>query len=304
MAPRFHTRDAALFLSKHHSAVLSLLSHTLSIESYYFAKNKVYSTENDLEIRSLNKTTEIVDIKSERRGGNYSLVSIDMLNEFKKTKTGDVVFFINRRGTSSYVGCNDCGNVLKCPNCKLSLTHHQDKNILKCHYCKFSEPMPIICKKCRGVNVAAHGGGTQLAEELRKKIIKLGDRLDYDATASPREADTEISLDDVSENLFEDIQTLQPFGQINPSPVFLIKNVFIRDLKKVSSNGDHIKMRLSKNEFFGGYDRSSVGAIYFRAGENGFKAGDKIDVLAELQENIWNERRNIELRIVDAVKTE
>ncbi len=182
MAPRFHTRDAALFLSKHHGAQLSLLAHTLSIESYYFAKNKVYSTADDLQIKSLNKTTEIIDMKSEWRGGNRSLMSVDVLNEFKKNTTGDVVFFLNRRGTAGYVGCRDCGNVLKCPHCKLSLNYHQDKNILTCHYCqrrsestpygegKFSEPMPVACKNCRGVNVATHGAGTQLAEELIKKI--------------------------------------------------------------------------------------------------------------------------------------
>lgn len=176
MAPRFHTRDAALFLSKHHGAELSLLSHTLSVESYYFAKNKVYSTENNLQIQPLNKTTEIVDMKSQWRGGNYSLVSTDVLEEFKKNKTGDVVFFLNRRGTASYVGCRDCGNVLKCPRCKLSLTFHQDKNILSCHYCRFAEPMPSVCKKCNGVNVSTHGAGTQLAEELIKKITaKTGD---------------------------------------------------------------------------------------------------------------------------------
>lgn len=170
MAPRLHTRDAALFLSRHHGTELSLLSHTLSVESYYFAKKKVYNTTHDLIIPSLNKTTEIIDIKSERRGGNYSLVSVDVLNEFKKNKTGDVVFFLNRRGTAGYVGCRDCGNVLKCPHCKLSLTYHQNKNILSCHYCQFSEPMPVVCKKCNGVNVATFGAGTQLAEELLKKI--------------------------------------------------------------------------------------------------------------------------------------
>lgn len=170
MAPRFHTRDAALFLSKHHGAALSLLSHTLSIESYYFAKNKVYDTTSDLEIQSINKTTEIVDMKSEWRGGNRSLMSIDVLDEFKKNKTGDVVFFLNKRGTSGYVGCGDCDHVTKCPNCKLSLTYHQNKNILNCHYCKFSEPMTPVCKKCHGVNVSTHGAGTQLAEELINKI--------------------------------------------------------------------------------------------------------------------------------------
>jgi primosomal protein N' (replication factor Y) len=176
MAPRFHTRDAALFLSKHHGAELSILSHTLSVESYYFAKSKVYSTDHDLEIKSLNKTTEIVDMKSQWRGGNHSLMSIDVLEEFKRIKTGHVVFFLNRRGTSSYVACRDCGEVLRCPHCKLSLTYHQDKKVLKCHYCKFLQPLPTACKKCSGVNIAAHGSGTQMAEELIKKITdKISD---------------------------------------------------------------------------------------------------------------------------------
>ncbi|HSR88948.1 MAG TPA: primosomal protein N' [Candidatus Udaeobacter sp.] len=176
MAPRLHTRDAALFLSKHHNAALSILSHTPAIESYYFAKNKVYDTDNDLKIKPLNKTTEIIDMKSEKRGGNYSLVSIDTMEELKKTKTGDIVFFLNRRGSASYVGCQDCGNVLKCPNCKLALTYHQDKKTLVCHYCNFSENLPTICQKCQGVNISTLGAGTQLAEELIKKITaKLSD---------------------------------------------------------------------------------------------------------------------------------
>ncbi len=172
MAPRFHTRDAALFLSKHHGAELSLLSHTLSIESYYFAKNKVYDTENDLQIKSINKTTEIVDMKSQWRGGNHSLMSTDALEELRKIKTGDIVFFLNRRGTASYVGCRDCGDVLKCPQCKLSLTYHQDKKILRCHYCKFSQPLPSVCKNCNSVDIATRGAGTQLAEELVRKITE------------------------------------------------------------------------------------------------------------------------------------
>lgn len=172
MAPRFHTRDAALFLSKHHSAQLSLLSHTLSVESYFFAKNKVYTSENGLQLDTLSKTTEILDTKTERRGGNYSLISLDVLNELKKNKTGDIVFFLNRRGTAGYVGCQDCDNVLKCPNCKLALTYHQYKKNLNCHYCKFSVEMPSVCEKCKSVNISTYGAGTQLADELIKKITE------------------------------------------------------------------------------------------------------------------------------------
>jgi primosomal protein N' len=171
MAPRFHARDAALFLSKHHAAELSFLSHTPSVESYYFAKNKVYDTKHDLQIKPVNKPLEIVDMKSERRSRNYSLISATVLEEFRRRGSdGDAVFFLNRRGTTSYVGCRDCGNILKCPKCEFSLTYHQDKNTLKCHYCEFFKPMPSVCETCKGVNVAMYGAGTQLAEELIKKI--------------------------------------------------------------------------------------------------------------------------------------
>lgn len=154
---------------------------------------------------------------------------------------------------------------------------------------------------------ALSGGFSMLPDniaKLKEKIVELGDSLNYDGAESPREAEIKINLQDVSDSLFEDIQLLQPFGQENRAPVFLVKNIFIRDLKKVGNNGDHIKMKLGKDGFFNGYDKTAIGAIYFRGGLNGFKAGDKIDILAELQENIWNERRNIELKIVDAVKQE
>ena len=86
------------------------------------------------------------------------------------------------------------------------------------------------------------------------------------------------------------MHTLEPFGQGNPRPLFLVRNAFIRDIRRVGG-GNHIKMRLGER---------GVGAIYFRARQNGFGAGDRIDILAELQENVWNGKRSIELRIINA----
>lgn len=185
MAPRLHARDGAVFLAKHHGAKLWLLAHTPAVETYYFAQKKVYAGKN-LDLKPLNKQPEIIDMRAERRAKNYSLISIDLLKKFQAVKDGDVFFFLNRRGTASYVGCRDCGNVLKCPSCHLSLTYHQNSGLLDCHYCGHSEPMPAACQKCRGVNVAMYGAGTQLAEELIKKILPPNDgrvviRIDSDA---------------------------------------------------------------------------------------------------------------------------
>ncbi len=186
MAPRLHTRDAALFLSTSHGAELTLLSHTPTVETLFFAQKKVYAGGH-IDVKPIRKEIQIVDMRAQRRLKNFSLMSHDLLEAFQKIKTGDIFLFINRRGTLSYVGCQDCGNVLKCPNCHFSLTYHQDTGRLSCHFCQYSEHMSLECKKCQGTNINMFGAGTQLAEELIKKIVPKNDtrpiiRIDSDET--------------------------------------------------------------------------------------------------------------------------
>jgi primosomal protein N' (replication factor Y) len=187
MAPRFHTRDAALFLSKHHGAPIHLLAHTPSVETMFFSEKNVYARAGT-PIEPIRKPTQIVDMRAQRRLKNFSLLSHDALEEFNSHPTGDIFFFINRRGTVGYVGCQDCGTVLQCPHCNISLTYHQKNNTLNCHYCGWSEPMLSQCKKCAGTNVNMYGAGTQLAEDLVKKIMNAADtrtivRIDSDQDA-------------------------------------------------------------------------------------------------------------------------
>ncbi len=176
MAPRFHTRDAALFLSKNHGATLTLLSHSPSVESFFFAQKKVYESER-LEVRPFTKPVRLVDMRTERRGKNFSLLSHDVFEGFKKVDTGDIFFFINRRGTVNYVMCRDCRYVCTCPTCKRSLTCYQKTGELRCQYCNYSEPMPLACPNCGGVDMSMFGAGTQLAEDLIRKIA--GEKKDY-----------------------------------------------------------------------------------------------------------------------------
>lgn len=160
------------------------------------------------------------------------------------------------------------------------------------------------------------GGFSILPENivpLKEKLEGAGAGLNAGAGPVGIEAEAELSLDDAGEVTFELVKALEPFGQGNPRPLFLIRNVKIADIRRVGADGSHLKMKLGPRY---------IGAIYFRAplealgenktsasnglpltgraGENGFKIGDTIDVMAELSENVWNGSRNIELRLIDA----
>lgn len=138
------------------------------------------------------------------------------------------------------------------------------------------------------------GGFAALPENLprlKEKLESIGQEFDFTKTPAILEIDVELSLDEAGEVTFELVRMLEPFGQGNPQPAFLIRGAKIADIRKVGLGGKHLKMKLGPRY---------IGAIYFGAGENGFRIGDFIDVVAEMQENIWNGSKNIELRIIDA----
>ena len=57
---------------------------------------------------------------------------IDKIND-RLQKKEQVILLLNRRGYSSMLTCRDCGSVLKCPNCDISLTYHKTSNNNRCH---------------------------------------------------------------------------------------------------------------------------------------------------------------------------
>ena len=178
MAPRLHAREAALMLAHAHAARCVLSGHTPSVESEYFARAGVYQSETKLI--DLHSNTTIIDMRDERRGRNYSFLSNTLHEAIKATQAGDIFLFLNRKGSSSYVGCRDCGFVAKCEKCQRGLVYHEKTSTLECHFCHTKKQMFLSCPSCHGANVIMYGAGTQLVEnDLRKnntsnrEIIRL-----------------------------------------------------------------------------------------------------------------------------------
>ena len=181
--PYYNSRDIAVYLSKIHGCSVLLGSATPSLESFYNAKIKKYSIVN-LERRfgGFDQPKILfLDHSSTKKIFSDKVISEIKLRIEKKEQ---VIIFRNRRGYSTFLQCNACGEVENCPNCDISLTYHLNSNTLKCHYCGHNEPDKKNCSSCGLPSLDRRGVGTQLIEnEIQKQFPSVRvSRLDYDTT--------------------------------------------------------------------------------------------------------------------------
>ena len=185
--PRYHARDVAIFRCKYHNCPLVLGSATPSLESMARAGNKIYDLlvlKNRAGSGMLPKV-HIIDMKEEVKHNNYVFSSmLDNKIREKLSRNEQIILFLNRRGYSSMITCNNCGDVSKCPNCDITLTYHKTSGMLRCHYCGFATKRYIVCPKCHSKDLKDYGLGTEQLEELiRDKYHARVVRMDMDTTS-------------------------------------------------------------------------------------------------------------------------
>jgi primosomal protein N' (replication factor Y) len=186
--PRYHARDVAIWRSEFYGCPVILGSATPSLESYARASKGVYSLL-ELSMRAKSQplpAVTVVDMRDELKEGNRSMFSVQLAEaiRLRLEKKEQTVLFLNKRGFSSFVLCRDCGTVVQCPNCDISLTYHRANESLKCHYCGHEEPVPLVCPECESEHIRFFGTGTQKAEEEISKLFPEARvlRMDVDTT--------------------------------------------------------------------------------------------------------------------------
>jgi len=188
--PRYHARDVAWWRVRYNRAVLLLGSATPSLESYYRA------LEGDTVLLNMKERVTptqlppvtVVDMRKELKEKHRLIFSRLLLEELNKVIERDeqALLFINRRGFAGFVLCRECGFVLRCPSCDVSMTLHLDRQLMCCHYCAYESAVPLTCPGCRGTKIRYFSAGTQRVEEEVKKLypgVPLI-RMDRDTTAS------------------------------------------------------------------------------------------------------------------------
>jgi primosomal protein N' (replication factor Y) len=138
----------------------------------------------------------IVDMRQELVAGNRSIFSRDLRTGIKQVLERDqqAILFLNRRGTSTYVFCRECGHVVKCPRDDKPLTYHSHGNQLVCHTCGYTRKMPRTCPQCGSTQIRQLGTGTEKVEELVKEQFPTARVLRWDAETTRKKGAHELIL--------------------------------------------------------------------------------------------------------------
>lgn len=188
-APRYHARDAAVYLACLHSAKTLLGSATPSIESYYNALHGKYALAT-LFTRYGNvrlPSVSVSDLREERRRntmqGNFSSALLERIGSALQQQK-QVILFQNRRGFSVRLECEACGYTPVCEHCDVTLTYHKHRGVLLCHYCGFMQPQLRTCPQCGSPGLKMKGFGTERVEEDLALIFPQARiaRMDLDST--------------------------------------------------------------------------------------------------------------------------
>jgi primosomal protein N' (replication factor Y) len=190
-APRYHARDAAIYLASLFKAKTVLGSATPALETYYNANNGKYGyvimhrRYADMAM----PTVEVLNLKELRkRKQMHSIFAKPMLDDIGLALQNkeQVILFQNRRGYAPFIECSNCAWVPQCINCDVSLTYHKQSGVFKCHYCGYHTPPPTACAACGSTALQLKGFGTEKVEDELKIFFPEARiaRMDLETTRS------------------------------------------------------------------------------------------------------------------------
>lgn len=195
--PRYHAVQLAEELAKRCDALLLLGSATPRIEIYHRAKEGKYdllTLENRYKKTSLPPAT-IVNLKNEIKLGNFSSISETLQVEIKKAldEKRQILLFLNRRGSATFVSCRDCGHVMQCKKCSIPLIYHTNErdHKLSCHHCSYEENVPEKCPSCGSLKIKFFGAGIDKVTLEARNFFPDARIVKIDSTTVKNRADYE-----------------------------------------------------------------------------------------------------------------
>lgn len=141
-------------------------------------------------------------------------------------------------------------------------------------------------------------------DKFKKKILKIANKKIRKEDLIPvLNIDIEVEPEDLSFEVYEEVQRFAPFGEGNLRPLFLMKNLNASNLRAVGNNCSHLKLYLTTG--LEGGKIKGFQAIGFGLGDfcDKIKQGDKVDIVFELIADEWNGTRELQFKIMDLKKS-
>ncbi len=191
-APRYHARDVAAQRCRLAGVPLVLGSATPAIETYQAARTGQHTylqLPDRVESRPLPAVT-VIDMRvadSRGPGGRTLSRQLQQAMQMALRDDGQIILLLNRRGYSTCIQCPGCGEVLKCRDCDIALTHHRDLDLAICHFCDYQIPAPNHCPACHQDGIKFSGLGTQKLEAEVRRLFPTESllRMDTDTMRKP-----------------------------------------------------------------------------------------------------------------------
>jgi len=165
----------------------------------------------------------------------------------------------------------------------------------------------IIMAKQEGILIK--GGGHKMAAGLKINNSKINTFIDFIEkqtdnnnikTQKENIFDAIISIDQINLKFFDNLEILEPYGNGNPEPVFLIKNLRINYVKLIKEK--HLIINLNDNF------NNIANGICFNAnntslGDNLFNSKNKlIHIIGNIKKDNFSKKNNFQITIIDALK--
>jgi len=133
--------------------------------------------------------------------------------------------------------------------------------------------------------------------QFEEKLEEIAKVAETDKIIKVIKIDSQVSLDELDKEKVQSLSSLEPFGEENKMPIFLIKGLKIDSIRALSE-GKHLKLTLRDNH-------NLINAIGFNMGNlaQEFLIGDKIDIVGNLEINSFNGVDNIQVNLKDIMKS-
>lgn len=133
-------------------------------------------------------------------------------------------------------------------------------------------------------------------EKLKEAIEKYAQESNISDIMPIINIDKEINLKNINIEEVKSLELLEPFGEANKMPLFLLRNLKIDSIRALSG-GKHLKLTLKQ-------DNNIVDAIGFNMGDlsKEYLLGDKVDVVGTIEINSFGNKENIQINLKDIRK--
>ena len=264
---------------------------------------ELLSTDDDQIIKD--RSNKLINLNNKRKKIEENILNEINFDEITNNNKNVIIYYKNNLN-EGLIGI--IASRLKDYFNKPSIVITKSNNILKASARSTSSyNIGNLIKSLIDHNIIDNGGGHNMAAgfTMKKNNIKLLDAFiqnDYikknSYKVNSNKYDLEISLSAIKNKFMNEINKLGPFGNFNSLPIFYIKNLKIIKLNII--NDKHIAAIL-KPDVGATIKTICFNCLNTKIGHYLLSCKKKINIIAQIHENIWNNKKTIQLNIKDLI---